>query len=50
VTIVAWFTILVTGQYPQTLMPLAIGALRWSMRVEAYLLLLVDEYPPFSFE
>jgi uncharacterized protein DUF4389 len=24
------------------------GVLRWFMRVEAYMLLLVDEYPPFS--
>jgi hypothetical protein len=23
--------------------------MRWALRVEAYLLLLVDEYPPFSF-
>jgi hypothetical protein len=48
VTIIAWFAILITGRYPQTLMPPAMGALRWSMRVEAYLLLLVDEYPPFE--
>jgi len=25
-----------------------VGALRWRIRVEAYLLLMVDEYPPFS--
>jgi hypothetical protein len=25
-----------------------VGVLRWRLRVEAYLLLLVDEYPPFS--
>ena len=27
-----------------------VGAMRWRLRVEAYLLLLVDEYPPFSLE
>jgi uncharacterized protein DUF4389 len=26
----------------------SVGVLRWMTRVEAYLLLLVDEYPPFS--
>jgi hypothetical protein len=47
-TIVAWFLILITGRYPQTLYDFGAGALRWLIRVEAYLLLLVDEYPPFS--
>jgi hypothetical protein len=47
-TIVAWFTILFTGTYPQGLYEFGVGVLRWRMRVEAYLLLMVDEYPPFS--
>jgi hypothetical protein len=47
---VAWFAILFTGNYPQGLYNFAAGVLRWFIRVEAYLLLLVDEYPPFSFE
>jgi hypothetical protein len=50
ITVIAWFAILLTGRYPEGLAPLAIGAMRWSLRVEAYLLLLVDEYPPFSFD
>jgi hypothetical protein len=50
ITVVAWFAILVTGRYPEGLQQLAIGAMRWALRVEAYLLLLVDDYPPFSFE
>jgi len=49
-TIIAWFAILLTGRYPEGLARLAVGAMRWELRVEAYLLLLVDEYPPFSFE
>jgi hypothetical protein len=48
VTIVAWFAILFTGAYPRGLYEFAVGSLRWRLRVEAYLLLLVDEYPPFS--
>jgi uncharacterized protein DUF4389 len=37
-----------TGTYPQGLYEFGVGALRWRLRVEAYLLLMVDEYPPFS--
>jgi hypothetical protein len=47
---VAWFVILFTGSYPQGLFDFGVGALRWLLRVEAYLLLLIDEYPPFSLE
>ena len=49
-TIVAWFIILFTGTYPQGLYDFGVGALRWLLRVQAYMLLLVDEYPPFSLE
>ena len=47
-SVVAWFAILLTGRYPQALYEFAIGVLRWSTNVEAYLLLLHDEFPPFS--
>ena len=47
-TIAAWFIILFTGAYPQGLYEFGVGALRWLLRVQAYLLLLVDDYPPFS--
>jgi len=49
-TIAAWFIILFTGAYPQAVYGFGVGALRWLLRVEAYLLLLVDEYPPFSLD
>ena len=49
-TMIAWFAILFTGNYPQGLYDFGVGVLRWFIRVEAYLLLLVDDYPPFSFE
>jgi hypothetical protein len=49
-TIIAWFSILFTGRYPRPLYQFATGALRWTTRVEAYLLLLTDEYPPFTME
>jgi hypothetical protein len=47
-TVYAWFAILLTGNYPKGLYEFAIGVLRWSSSVESYLLLLHDEYPPFS--
>ena len=47
-TIIAWFAILFTGEYPQGLWDFGVGTMRWMLRVEAYMLLLVDDYPPFS--
>lgn len=47
-TAVAWAVILLTGRYPETLYGFAIGVLAWTARVECYLLLLRDEYPPFT--
>jgi hypothetical protein len=49
-TIAAWFAIMLTGNYPVSLYPYGVAVLRWSVRVEAYLLLLHDEYPPFSLD
>jgi hypothetical protein len=48
-TILAWFAILVTGQYPRSLFEFVVGVFRWWVRVAAYAFLLVtDRYPPFS--
>lgn len=49
-TLVAWAAILLTGKYPATLYDFSVGVLRWTTRVEAYLLLLRDEYPPFALD
>lgn len=47
--IFAWFAILFSGKYPQSLFNYVVGVFRWWLRVDAYALLLVtDEYPPFS--
>ncbi len=50
VSVFAWFAILITGAYPGGLYEFGIGCLRWLVRVESYMLLLVDEYPPFSLD
>jgi hypothetical protein len=49
-TIVSWVAILITAQYPPGLYNFGVGALRWLLRVEAYVLLMVDEYPPFALD
>jgi hypothetical protein len=49
-TLIAWFAILLTGRYPEPLYDFGVGVFRWTIRVEAYLLLLRDEYPPFTLE
>lgn len=49
-TAVAWVAILFTGRYPEELYHFGVGVLRWNTRVEAYLLLLHDRYPPFSLD
>jgi hypothetical protein len=46
--VIGWFAILFTGRYPEGLWEFGVGVLRWSLRLQAYLLLLRDEYPPFS--
>jgi hypothetical protein len=47
-TVAAWFAIVLGGSYPQGLYDFSVGVLRWRLRLEAYVLLMVDEYPPFS--
>ncbi|HEX2717224.1 MAG TPA: DUF4389 domain-containing protein [Gemmatimonadaceae bacterium] len=49
-TLIAWFAIVFTGRFPAGLYRFSLGLFRWITRVEAYLLLLHDEYPPFSLE
>jgi len=45
---ISWFAILITGQYPRGLYNFVSGWLRWSARVNAYLMSLTDDFPPFS--
>ncbi len=47
--ILAWFAILFTGTHPKGIHDFIVGVMRWSLRVEAYAIILTtDEYPPFS--
>jgi hypothetical protein len=48
VGLIAFFAVLFTGHWPTGLRDFAIGVGRWWLRVQAYLLLFTDDYPPFS--
>ena len=50
VIFIAFWAILFTGKYPRGMYDFVVGYIRWSNNVSAYLLLLRDEYPPFSGE
>ena len=47
--VIAWFAILFTGRYPESMFRFVVGLIRWTNRVIAYALLLAtDVYPPFK--
>ena len=48
--VIAWFAILFTGRYPEGLYSFGVGVQRWTLRVQAYIFLMRDEYPPFSLQ
>ena len=48
--LIALVATLFTGRYPESLFDLIMGMNRWVYRVAAYSVLLVDDYPPFSFD
>jgi hypothetical protein len=50
ITFIAFFAILFTGRYPEGMFKFAVGVYRWMANVSAYVMLLRDEYPPFSWE
>ena len=46
--VVGFFAVLITGEYPEGIRDFLVGVTRWSLRVQAYVGLLTDEYPPFA--
>lgn len=50
VAVIAWFALLFTARYPKWAYDFNAGFIRMSSRVNAFLLLQTDEWPPFGFE
>jgi Domain of unknown function (DUF4389) len=50
VWLISLFAVLFTGRWPGGLRTFVVGVMRWATRVEAYVGLLTDRYPPFSLE
>lgn len=50
VMVIAFFAILFSAKYPESLFQFTVGVMRWGQRVQAYILLMTDEYPPFSLQ
>jgi hypothetical protein len=46
--LIAVFAVLFTARWPEGLRDFVVNVMRWGLRVQAYLLLLTDEYPPFA--
>ena len=50
VVIIAFFAVIITGAWPEGMRTFVIGVTRWSARVSMYVLLMTDQYPPFSLD
>jgi hypothetical protein len=50
VAVIGWFAALFTGRLPDFAHTYLSGFIRWEIRVNAYVLLLTDVYPPFTLE
>jgi Domain of unknown function (DUF4389) len=50
IQIIAFFAILFTTKFPQSLFDFVVNIYRWQANVHAYTFLMRDEYPPFSWE
>ncbi len=47
-TFIAFWAVLFTGKYPESMHTFNVGTLRWATRVNLYLSNMTDVYPPFS--
>ena len=50
IAVISWIAIVITGNMPRGLWNFGVGYMRWRTRTNAYLLLLTDDYPPFSMD
>ena len=45
---IAWWVVLFTGSYPESMYEFNVGLIRWTMRINLYMGFMSDDYPPFS--
>ncbi|KQY55970.1 hypothetical protein ASD11_15930 [Aeromicrobium sp. Root495] len=50
VLFIGWFAVIILGRWPAGLLSYLLGFTRWINRLNAYMFLATDEYPPFSFK
>lgn len=50
VWIIVFFAVVFTAKWPEGMRKFILGYLRWNLRVNAYSMLLTDEYPPFTLD
>ena len=48
VNFVSWWAILVTGRFPEEMHSFIVSYIRWTQRVNLYMLNMTDTYPPFT--
>ena len=48
--LIAFFAVIITRRYPESFYRFIVGTFRWALRVQAYVLLITDRYPPFSLD
>jgi hypothetical protein len=50
VILITFFAVIFTRRYPRGLFDFMVGVFRYGWRLSAYVLLMVDDYPPFKLE
>lgn len=50
VMIIGQIVVLFAGRYPRSLFNFVVGVTRWQTRVNAFMIGLTDNYPPFTFK
>jgi hypothetical protein len=48
VSLIALFAVLFTGRWPEGMRSFVLNVYRWYLRVQTYMFLLTDQYPPFE--